>query len=86
MEHASPAVEGGFLTIGQPGKGLGLSDFYFSDSAVFSMLFPSLLFSPWPSQENCLKKEIWRKQLYFFLFKLKKKKEKPFILYLGIAD
>ena len=46
MEHVSPVVEGGFLTTGQPRKGLGLSDFYFSDSAVFSMLFPSLLFSP----------------------------------------
>jgi len=46
MESASPAVEGGFLTPGQPGKCLGLFDFYFSESAVFSILFTSLLCSP----------------------------------------
>ena len=29
MEPASPAVEGGLLTTGQPGKSLELFDFYF---------------------------------------------------------
>ena len=46
MEPASPAVEGGLLTTGQPGKSLELFDFYFSDSAAFSILFTSLLCSP----------------------------------------
>ena len=58
MEPASPAVEGGLLTTGQPGKSLELFDFYFSDSAAFSILFTSLLCSPCPNQENCLKKEV----------------------------